>query len=149
MSVRSVSQQDTYPDLSTPFKRPESAAARRQSGIVDPPFKRPESAASSTRRTSGIPAPSDRRTSGIPAPRRQSGIPARPTSPTRSTSSSSFHSDIQPLALTTTGSMGAPSLAYTRRQSGAQHGLGMGVKSAIPVPGVGRKSMGSGIPVPR
>ena len=46
--------------------------------------------------------------------------------------------------------MGAPSLAFTRRQSAAQNGLGIGgVKSAIPVPGAARKSMGSGIPVPR
>jgi len=121
-------------------------------GDVSNPFKRPESAASSTRRTSGIPALSDRRTSGIPAPRRQSGLPVRPGSPTRSTSSSSFHSDTPQLPVATMGSMGAPtSLAFTRRQSGAQNGLGIvGVKSAIPVPGTaGRKSMGSGIPVPR
>ena len=76
----------------------------------------------------------------------------RPTSPTRSTSSSSFHSDTQGVGPTTAavGSMGAPSLAFTRRQSAAQNGLGIGgVKSAIPVPGAARKSMGSGIPVPR
>lgn len=157
MSIRSVSQQSSHTDFASPFKRPESAAAtRRQSGILDgelcTPFKRPESAASTTRRTSGIPAPSDRRTSGIPAPRRQSGLPvARPGSPTRSTSSSSFHSDVQqPVAVAMTVSMGAPSMAFTRRQSGAQNGLGIGGgKSAIPMPGAGRKSVGSGIPVPR
>ena len=174
ISIRSVSQEDDNTNI---FKRPESAAARRQSGfrsvsreddstIVRRPesaadgniFKRPESAAESSifrrpesatgRRQSGIPAPSDRRTSGIPAPRRQSGIPApRAPSPTRSTSSSSFHSDTFQQSITNSstsaGSMGAP-MIFNRRQSGAQTGLPV-PKSAI----AGRKSMGSGIPVPR
>ena len=173
-SSRSVSQDD---DNNNIFKRPESAAARRQSGLrsvsqEDDPtifrrpesaadgsiFKRPESAADGSifrrpesatgRRQSGIPALSDRRTSGIPAPRRQSGIPAaRAPSPTRSTSSSSFHSDTPQHSITSlstsAGSMGAP-MMFNRRQSGAQTGLPM-PKSAI----AGRKSVGSGIPVPR
>ena len=173
ISFRSVSHED---DNSNIFKRPESAAARRQSGLRSVSqeedsaifrrpesaadgniFKRPESAADGSifrrpesatgRRQSGIPAPSDRRTSGIPAPRRQSGIPARGPSPTRSASSSSFHSDTPQQSITSpstsVGSMGAP-VMFNRRQSGAQTGLPM-PKSAI----AGRKSMGSGIPVPR
>ena len=126
MSIRSVSQDDN--DV---FKRPESAAGRRQSGI---------------------PTPADRRTSGIPAPRRQSGIPARPASPTRSTSSSSFHSDTQHSVVspsTSAGSMGAPaSLLHTfRRQSGAQSAL-PAPKSGLPI--AGRKSgIGSAIPLPK
>lgn len=130
LSTRSVSQEDQHPADSV-FKRPESAAGRRQSGI---------------------PAPSDRRQSGILPPRRQSGIPApaRPASPVRSTSSSSFHSDTQQSVIshtTSAGSMGAPSMIpMTRRQSGAQSSLPM-PKTGIPIPG--RKSMGSGIPVPR
>lgn len=144
---RSVSQDDD----NYPFRRPESAADgifRRPESAADGVFRRPESATG--RRQSGIPTPSDRRTSGIPAPRRQSGIPApRPVSPTRSTSSSSFHSDtlqqniISPS--TSNGSTGAPpTMGFNRRQSGAQTNL--------PVPKSGilaRKSMGSGIPVPR
>ena len=173
ISFHSVAQDDN----NNIFKRPESAAARRQSGLRSVSqednstifrrpesaadgnyFKRPESAADGTlfrrpesatgRRQSGIPAPSDRRTSGIPAPRRQSGIPApRAPSPTRCTSSSSFHSDTPQQSITSpstsAGSMGAP-MMFHRRQSGAQTGL-PGPRSAI----AGRKSMGSGIPVPR
>jgi hypothetical protein len=49
---------------------------------------------------------------------------------------------------TSNGSMGAPSLkaALARRQSGAQTGLPV-PKSALPM--VGRKSIGTGIPVSR
>jgi hypothetical protein len=41
--------------------------------------------------------------------------------------------------------MGAPLPAFNRRQSGAQTGLPVPKSSGI----LGRKSMGSGIPVPR
>jgi hypothetical protein len=148
--LRSVSQDEDH----NLYRRPESAAdgsifRRPESAAEGSIFRRPESATG--RRQSGIPAPSDRRTSGIPAPpRRQSGIPARPVSPTRSASSSSFHSDTQQQHSITSsvinnGSMGAPlsSLAFNRRQSGAQTGL------PVPKSGIARKSMGSGIPVPR
>jgi hypothetical protein len=129
----------------TSTSRPESSLSSRSVSEESNPFKRPESATG--RRQSGIPTPSDRRTSGIPAPRRQSGIPARPISPTRSMSSLSFHSDTPQSmsSATSVGSMGAPT-TFNRRQSGAQTGLPL-PKSSIPM--VGRKSMGSGIPVPR
>jgi hypothetical protein len=126
LSIRSVSQQDMVENVgSDMFKRPESATGRRQSGI---------------------PTPVERRTSGIPPPRRQSGISAvaRPNSPPRSTSSSSFHSDTHQNVTspsTSVASMGAPTI-FPRRQSGMQSGL--------PMPkSIGRKSFGSGIPVAR
>jgi len=128
LSIRSVSQDDEV------FKRPESATGRQSA---------------TGRRTSGIPAPTDRRTSGIPAPRRQSGIPTAPRSisPTRSTSSSSFHSDTPQSIIspsTSAGSMGAPQSLLPRRQSGAQPGLPVPKSSLLMN---GRKSMG--IPVPK
>jgi hypothetical protein len=118
----------------------------------DPVFRTPSATG---RRQSGILPPSERRQSGIPAPRRQSGIPARPSSPTRSTSSSSFHSDTIQITSpsTSNGSMGAPTMAapslkaaIARRQSGAQTALPV-PKSSLPM--AGRKSLGTGIPVPR
>jgi len=133
-----------------PFRTPSAADMRAPSatGIRAPSATGMRPPSATGRRQSGIPAPSDRRQSGIPAPRRQSGIPApRPVSPTRSTSSSSFHSDTMVSVTsptTSNGSMGAPSLkvALARRQSGAVTGL--------PVPKtLGRKSLGTGIPVPR
>ena len=141
LSIRSLSQDEPppTPTMDGVFKRPESAAGRRQSGI---------------------PAPSvERRTSGIPAPRRQSGIPAvaRPSSPERSASSSSFYSDTPRLSMVVSpgasqGSMGAPPGSNSmipslvgRRQSGATSALPLPKGSGIPL--AGRKS--TGIPVPR
>lgn len=139
----------TLSAITRPDSRISVHSAQEDDGRTTP-FKRPESAMSA-RRQSGIPTPSERRTSGIPAPRRQSGIPTpRPSSPTRSTSSSSFHSDTitSPTisnAVITNGSMAAPSLisTFARRQSGATTILKP--RSSIPAP---RKS-GSGIPLPR
>jgi hypothetical protein len=121
ISVRSIQDED---GRTTPFKRPESATGRR---------------------ISGIPTPSERRTSGIPPPsiRRQS---TRPESPTRSTSSSSFHSDTHSVTPSTSiSSMPAPT-GIPRRQSAAHSALPLPSKSGIPM--IGRKS-GTGLPMPR